>query len=772
MNATEFYTPHDPLQAHQPTYCGPANHPSVPHQEYHQPPHALAQGHTAATLTTHISPASHSHHLPQDSHIGTFHPVTINNHLGTTNYTSAVNALPNYSQISSANTNNPSSQSNNPLMTLSSIANLHDTISYLKQDSPTIPQDHNLDQDAPHVDDDGGSDNESPFINIPTSADHTYQEGTINSSHHPLINNNSSLHHSWPHPQLSDHHEADQKPKILAQIAPSSGRKRKRNSEQSISINTPTRPESGRPKQTPRVKSAEQLATEALIEQENPHASKNELRSLKLRALHAVRIAEREVNMPEAEKQRRQRLREYVRQKRAEERSHKAKHENNPGQSTNLSQKSLAHHSAHSTHTCLTHSSDHTESKPIRKKSRTQSNRLKNKIDPSFHPQEETQPIATRLPLTESHPNQPQADPVSSPTNLSSSHELRPIDNPSAANSHGPDSKQKGKKKKTQKVPVRNSVPRTTLRATSLEAEIKKQNPHATRIQLKSLKLRALHAERIAEREQNMSEKDKTRRAKLREYMRKRRDEERLEKGLESVELSPLTVEVKPASGPVLQYQGTQDLSTTSPCIGEGHVHTQNEGAMTSLSAATTLVPEGMSADDGLAALSMMELTNSYQQPFTQSHALSVHNTHLHPLFQMPIGGSSSLEVPSPYDCSMSTGYSVMAEEQWTQMLPTDAVVRGEEQEVLHNVVGLTEVSYMEHDETHLVGDDEPAHYVTEEQQTVESGSLEHQNRMLLAEEDILGMERARELAMIAAAAAEVEHAQQMTCSSSSHHLG
>jgi len=445
--------------------------------------------------------------------------------------------------------------------------------------------------------------------------------------------------------------------------------------------------------------------------------------------------------MPEAEKQRRKRLREYVRQKRAEERSHKAKHGNNP---------------------------DHTESKPVRRKYRTQSSRLKNKVDPS-HPQEETQRIATRLPLTESHPNQAQADPVPSPANASS-HELRPPDNQSAANDHSPDSKQKGKKH-TQKVPVRKSIPPTKLRASSLEAEIKKQNPHATRIQLKSLKLRALHAERIAEREQNMSEEQKTRRAKLRQYMRKRRNEERVEKGLESIELSPpLAVEVKPASDPALQYPESQDLSI-SPCIGEGQVHNNHEGAMSSLSAATTLVPEGMSADDRLAAFSMMELTNNYQQQVAQSHALSVHNHHLHPLFQMPMGGSSSLEVQSPYDCSMSTGgYPVMAEQQWTHMLPADTGVTEDDQKMMH-VGGLTEATYMEHDETHLVGDDGQAHYVTDEQQTVESARLE--DRILLAEEEILGMQRARELAMIAAAAAEVEHAQQIACSSSSssHHL-
>jgi len=74
----------------------------------------------------------------------------------------------------------------------------------------------------------------------------------------------------------------------------------------------------GRPvkRATPRVKPQSQLEEEALIEKENPHATRGQLISLKLRAFHAKRIAERERNMPPEEKARRLKNREYIRLKR------------------------------------------------------------------------------------------------------------------------------------------------------------------------------------------------------------------------------------------------------------------------------------------------------------------------------------------------------------------------------------------------------------------------------------------------------------------------
>ncbi|KNZ48767.1 hypothetical protein VP01_541g2 [Puccinia sorghi] len=74
----------------------------------------------------------------------------------------------------------------------------------------------------------------------------------------------------------------------------------------------------GRPvkRATPRVKPQSQLEEEALIEKENPHATRGQLISLKLRAFHAKRIAERERNMSPEEKARRLKNREYIRLKR------------------------------------------------------------------------------------------------------------------------------------------------------------------------------------------------------------------------------------------------------------------------------------------------------------------------------------------------------------------------------------------------------------------------------------------------------------------------
>ncbi|KNE98684.1 hypothetical protein PSTG_08053 [Puccinia striiformis f. sp. tritici PST-78] len=72
-------------------------------------------------------------------------------------------------------------------------------------------------------------------------------------------------------------------------------------------------------KAAPRIKPQSQLEEEAIIEQQNPNATRGQLISLKLRALHAKRITERERNMSDEEKARRQRLREYIRQKRLQD---------------------------------------------------------------------------------------------------------------------------------------------------------------------------------------------------------------------------------------------------------------------------------------------------------------------------------------------------------------------------------------------------------------------------------------------------------------------
>lgn len=71
----------------------------------------------------------------------------------------------------------------------------------------------------------------------------------------------------------------------------------------------------------PRVKPPEQVAQEAAIDAHYPDATPGQRRSLKLRALHAVRIADREKNMSEAEKAKRHRLRQYIRDRRESERA-------------------------------------------------------------------------------------------------------------------------------------------------------------------------------------------------------------------------------------------------------------------------------------------------------------------------------------------------------------------------------------------------------------------------------------------------------------------
>ncbi|PLW30524.1 hypothetical protein PCANC_24696 [Puccinia coronata f. sp. avenae] len=797
MNATDQYTlnnrtqlDHMPKIKNEPGFDHPAlsrsiSSPSVALQPQQEHQHGLHQGSNSysAIQSNPASSNSNSRNGQNDQRVAISHILqpTINAHQITPNNSlaqllshppSAVDAPPGSGHFATPNGQSPS-QSNhtnnhtsnhhpsqfnqitsppNPLpsqpnelpsqsnhhLALSSIVDMNSNMN-VKRESPTPSQDPNLDEDAPHEDDDEeGSDTESPFINMPIAARDTCQDGPTHS--HNALNNPDLNSHS----QIYNHAEMDQEYETYSETAVLPDRKRKRNSAPTKPTKTPTRRESGRPRQTPRVKSAEQLASEAIIEQQNPHASKNELRSLKLRALHAGRIAERELNMPEAEKQRRQRLREYVRRKRDEERRHKAKHGNNAAPDAAF--------------------------KPRRQKSGNQSSQNNTQVDHTDH-QEETHPaIDTRLPLTACHPNhsQPDARPSSSSPVNGLLHEPSPLDPQLAPKAQDSQSQVSTN---AQKVVRRRSVSRAKLIMSPLEAEIRKQYPNASPIQLKSLKLRALHAKRIAEREQNMSEKEKTRRAKLREYMRRRRDEVRVEKGLESRELDT-SIEVNPALDSALHAQQPPD---SSHAMIEGQIHA-NDGAPSRLSD-TPLAPEGMGSDDRLAAYSMMEMTNNYQHQFTHSHPPvppATQNLHLHPLFQIPMG-HSTMEAPPPYDCSIPVGYPPMAE-QWSHnnMPLPDPTLLGDEvgQKALHTE--LEEAIYVkpQQDDQHgMLTGDHYAHYATDGQATESDGlvRLEHE-RMQLGEEDMLEIERARELALIAAAAAEVEHAQQVSGSSSTHH--
>ncbi|KAG0148574.1 hypothetical protein CROQUDRAFT_90071 [Cronartium quercuum f. sp. fusiforme G11] len=99
----------------------------------------------------------------------------------------------------------------------------------------------------------------------------------------------------------------------------STARKRRRTSTETAGSETRVK------KPYTRVKPPEQLMEEAVIEQHNPNATKGQLRSLKLRALYAWRIADREKGMTEQEKAKRRRLREYIRLKREAQRLEQGK---------------------------------------------------------------------------------------------------------------------------------------------------------------------------------------------------------------------------------------------------------------------------------------------------------------------------------------------------------------------------------------------------------------------------------------------------------------
>ncbi|WAR53179.1 hypothetical protein PtB15_2B610 [Puccinia triticina] len=95
---------------------------------------------------------------------------------------------------------------------------------------------------------------------------------------------------------------------------------KRRRTSSALSDSTVDKP----PKKAPRVKPQSQLEEEALIEKQNPNATRGQLISLKLRALHAKRIIERERNMSEAEKAQRLRFRNKIRLKRQKSRSQTA----------------------------------------------------------------------------------------------------------------------------------------------------------------------------------------------------------------------------------------------------------------------------------------------------------------------------------------------------------------------------------------------------------------------------------------------------------------
>lgn len=482
-----------------------------------------------------------------------------------------------------------------------------------------------------------------------------------------------------------------------------------------------------------RIKPPEQIAAEALIEQQNPNATRNQLRSLKLRALHAGRIAERELGMSEEEKARRLRLREYVRQKRADEREDKLKAKREAetagfgagDRSVNFSmdidtrfasQVPLSHdpqlfNMSHST----LHSSNGknlTAFPSSRQLANYQPIWLLGNDNRQFHTAYPVwQDPALHTPRREEIPAR--SVPASAPatTNAQSAKRKRAsADNPGGSE------------------PRRKSSSRVkTAEQAALEAQIERENPGASQNQLKSLKLRALHAGRILERERDMSEKEKARRLKLREYMRRRREDERGEPKLEPAELKPL------------------------------------------------LVSTELNAADRSAAFSILELNNTFQQQFQPPPPAPVthtnHNLHLHPLFQMPAPISSA---PPPslnthFDPAINPNYALP--EGWPTLETTQPMDSAESYPATNELAERALHAALE--QAIFLKDHQPQ---DSERMSFPEGSnaapavepdrvaaLE-QERIRIAEEEIFGVERARmadaELAIIAAAAAEVEKAQ------------
>ncbi|EHS64083.1 uncharacterized protein PGTG_20786 [Puccinia graminis f. sp. tritici CRL 75-36-700-3] len=110
---------------------------------------------------------------------------------------------------------------------------------------------------------------------------------------------------------------ADKELKIESSETRNTQKKKRRRTATDSSDPTTNRPLK---RAAPRIKPQSQLDEEALIEKQNPNATRGQLISLKLRALHAKRIEDRERNMSDDEKARRRRLREYIREKRQQHR--------------------------------------------------------------------------------------------------------------------------------------------------------------------------------------------------------------------------------------------------------------------------------------------------------------------------------------------------------------------------------------------------------------------------------------------------------------------
>ncbi|EGG11959.1 uncharacterized protein MELLADRAFT_101794 [Melampsora larici-populina 98AG31] len=513
---------------------------------------------------------------------------------------------------------------------------------------------------------------------------------------------------------------------------PSSNR-RKRGSSERI---TPRKP-------SVRIKPPEQLAAEALIEQQNPNATKNQLRSLKLRALHAGRIAERELGMSEEEKTRRLRLREYVRHKREEERAEKAK-----------------------APTLTSGDGPKTETKDKPANFPVDANLVAQSRDPKLF----AVPATSRPTGTETRssvgPSKPAAVPIpewqdpalSTPQRNLVLHMGPPASAPTTSQADSSKRKRASLDNPTGSEPRRKYYSRVkTPEQSSIEAQIERDHPNATKNQLKSLKLRALHAGRIAERERDMPEKEKARRLKLREYMRRRREDERGEARLE----------------PLTPQQVIPPPRTATQARPRSQLQPRPEPS--------NLRSTELNAADHSAAFSIMELTNTFQHQFQQPQQTpsiqTNHNLHLHPLFQMPGASTPSTQLAPQYDPTIDQNYALP--NVWSDLQQhRPSISTSTHGETSNNgliaddlVESALHAALQEACKAHNPADDDRMQFDQGESSSGVNGSTGNpdrvaameQERIRIAEEEILGVERARiadaEMALIAAAAAEVEKA-------------
>lgn len=512
---------------------------------------------------------------------------------------------------------------------------------------------------------------------------------------------------------------------------PSTGRKKRGSSERV----TPRKP-------SVRIKPPEQLAAEALIEQQNPHATKNQLRSLKLRALHAGRIAERELGMSEEEKSRRLRLREYVRQKREEERAEKAKAQKagGDGPKNEMKDKPTTNFPVDATLIAQSHDPKLFAMSASPRPTATETRSIVGPSKPATVSIPDWHDPALRTP--QRNLMEDMSGPASAPTtSQADSMKRKRASLPNATGSE----------------PRRKYYSRVkTPEQSSIEAQIERDHPNATKNQLKSLKLRALHAGRIAERERDMPEKEKARRLKLREYMRRRREEERGEARLE-----PLTPQqAHPPSQVAIQARPQPQLQPRPE--------------------ASNLRSTELNAADHSAAFSIMELTNTFQQQFQQpQQAPSIqtnHNLHLHPLFQMPTASAPSTQVAPQYDPTIDQNYALpnVWSNLQTHRPSISASTHGESS--TNGLIGddLVEsalhAALQEACKAHPAEGDRMQFDQNDSTSNINASTTDpdrvaamEQERIRIAEEEILGVERARiadaEMALIAAAAAEVEKA-------------